>query len=103
MVKDLNLPRFKLEKYFTGDCNTKTNTGEYSCLKVQLVFKRGIYLYNNKCNVMHRLEPLARNWTCDSSLEPSRHKKNSCEGVFCLRAPRARSARKCDFYYIRQL
>ena len=45
MVKDLNLPRFKLEKYFTGDCNTKTNTGEYSCLKVQLVFKREFSYY----------------------------------------------------------
>ena len=27
VVKDLNLPRFKLERYSTDYCNTKTNTG----------------------------------------------------------------------------
>ena len=45
IVNDLNLPRFKLERYSTDYCNTKTNTGEYSCLKVQLVFKREFSYY----------------------------------------------------------
>ena len=27
IVKDLNLPRFKLEKFSTDYCNSKTNTG----------------------------------------------------------------------------
>ena len=39
IVKDLNLPRFKLEQFQTTYCNTITNTGEYSCLKIVLVFK----------------------------------------------------------------
>ena len=29
IVKDLNLPRFKLEEYSTDYCNTVTNTGMY--------------------------------------------------------------------------
>ena len=45
IVKDLNLPRFKLEQFQTTYCNTITNTGEYSCLKVVLVFKREFSYY----------------------------------------------------------
>ena len=45
IVKDLNLPRFKLEQFQTTYCNTITNTGEYSCLKVELIFKREFSYY----------------------------------------------------------
>jgi len=45
VVPDLNLPRFKLERYSTDYCNSITNTGEYSCLKVRLVFKREFSYY----------------------------------------------------------
>ena len=45
IVKDLNLPRFKLEQFQTTYCNTVTNTGAYSCLKVVLVFKREFSYY----------------------------------------------------------
>ena len=45
ITQDLNLPRFKLEQFETSYCNTITNTGEYSCLKVSLVFKREFSYY----------------------------------------------------------
>ncbi|KAK6635676.1 hypothetical protein RUM44_000930 [Polyplax serrata] len=45
VVKNLHLPRFTLEKFFTDYCNSKTNTGEYSCLKVDLLFKREFSYY----------------------------------------------------------
>ncbi|XP_012280463.1 glutamate-gated chloride channel isoform X1 [Orussus abietinus] len=45
VVKNLHLPRFTLEKFFTDYCNSKTNTGEYSCLKVDLFFKREFSYY----------------------------------------------------------
>ena len=60
ITQDLNLPRFKLEQFETSYCNTVTNTGnqirevqgikeiiagEYSCLKVSLVFKREFSYY----------------------------------------------------------
>ncbi|XP_053598891.1 glutamate-gated chloride channel isoform X7 [Microplitis demolitor] len=45
VVKNLHLPRFTLEKYLTDYCNSKTNTGEYSCLKVDLLFKREFSYY----------------------------------------------------------
>ncbi|XP_065211330.1 glutamate-gated chloride channel isoform X1 [Planococcus citri] len=45
VVKNLHLPRFTLEKYRTDYCNSKTNTGEYSCLKVDLLFKREFSYY----------------------------------------------------------
>ncbi|XP_065582925.1 glutamate-gated chloride channel-like isoform X3 [Artemia franciscana] len=43
--KNLHLPRFTLEKFYTDYCNSKTNTGEYSCLKVDLLFKREFSYY----------------------------------------------------------
>ncbi|XP_076342382.1 glutamate-gated chloride channel-like [Tachypleus tridentatus] len=43
--KNIHLPRFTLEKYLTNYCTSKTNTGEYSCLKVDLVFKRQFSYY----------------------------------------------------------
>ncbi|XP_014212496.1 glutamate-gated chloride channel isoform X3 [Copidosoma floridanum] len=45
VVKNLHLPRFTLERFFTDYCNSKTNTGEYSCLKVDLLFKREFSYY----------------------------------------------------------
>lgn len=65
VVKNLHLPRFTLEKFLTDYCNSKTNTGifgkyhyqfqiwfvfiitigEYSCLKVDLLFKRQFSYY----------------------------------------------------------
>lgn len=45
VVKNLHLPRFTLEKFLTDYCNSKTNTGEYSCLKVDLIFKREFSYY----------------------------------------------------------
>lgn len=41
----LHLPRFSLEKFETAYCNSKTNTGEYSCLTVDLLFKREFSYY----------------------------------------------------------
>ena len=40
MTKSLLLPRFTLEKYLTGYCTSRTNTGEYSCLKLDFQFRR---------------------------------------------------------------
>ncbi|XP_015584937.1 glutamate-gated chloride channel isoform X1 [Cephus cinctus] len=45
VVKNLHLPRFTLERFLTDYCNSKTNTGEYSCLKVDLLFKREFSYY----------------------------------------------------------
>ena len=45
VVKNLHLPRFTLEKFDTDYCNSITNTGEYSCLKVGLHFKREFSYY----------------------------------------------------------
>ncbi|XP_049829945.1 glutamate-gated chloride channel-like [Schistocerca gregaria] len=45
VVKNLRLPRFTLEKFVTDYCHARTNTGEYSCLKVELVFKREFRYY----------------------------------------------------------
>ncbi|XP_066599786.1 glutamate-gated chloride channel [Prorops nasuta] len=45
IVKNLHLPRFTLEKFLTDYCNSKTITGAYSCLKVDLLFKREFSYY----------------------------------------------------------
>ncbi|KAL7645031.1 UNVERIFIED_CONTAM: hypothetical protein RMT77_003401 [Armadillidium vulgare] len=45
VTQNLHLPRFTLEKFETKYCNSKTNTGEYSCLKVELMFKREFSYY----------------------------------------------------------
>lgn len=45
IVPDLHLPRFTLEQYISDYCNIKTNTGEYSCLTVDLTFKREFSYY----------------------------------------------------------
>ncbi|KAK8387864.1 hypothetical protein O3P69_020048 [Scylla paramamosain] len=43
--KNLHLPRFTLKEVVPKYCNSKTNTGEYSCLKVNLFFKREFSYY----------------------------------------------------------
>ncbi|XP_076062287.1 glutamate-gated chloride channel-like isoform X2 [Oratosquilla oratoria] len=45
VTKNLHLPRFTLEQFITDYCNSKTNTGEYSCLLVVLIFKREFSYY----------------------------------------------------------
>ncbi|KAH7643267.1 glycine receptor subunit alpha-2-like protein [Dermatophagoides farinae] len=42
---DINLPRFTLKDYTTKYCTSRTNTGEYSCLQVNLLFKREFSYY----------------------------------------------------------
>ena len=41
----LNLPRFTLSTYNVDYCNSKTNTGEYSCILVNLIFRREFSYY----------------------------------------------------------
>ncbi|KAJ6225911.1 hypothetical protein RDWZM_004456 [Blomia tropicalis] len=43
--KDINLPRFTLQEHKTKSCTSRTNTGEYSCLQVNLLFKREFSYY----------------------------------------------------------
>ncbi|KAI9554416.1 hypothetical protein GHT06_019688 [Daphnia sinensis] len=45
VARNMHLPRFILEKFQTDLCNSITNTGEYSCLKVNLLFKREFSYY----------------------------------------------------------
>ncbi|KAH9388852.1 Glycine receptor subunit alpha-3 [Tyrophagus putrescentiae] len=45
VAKDINLPRFTLQDFKTRICTSRTNTGEYSCLKVELLFKREFSYY----------------------------------------------------------
>jgi hypothetical protein len=41
----LNLPRFTLADHNVDYCNSKTNTGEYSCVQVNLIFRREFSYY----------------------------------------------------------
>lgn len=45
IAKPLNLPRFTLETYNTAYCTSRTNTGAYSCLRIDLIFKREFSYY----------------------------------------------------------
>lgn len=45
IAKPLNLPRFTLETYDTAYCTSRTNTGAYSCLRIDLIFKREFSYY----------------------------------------------------------
>lgn len=45
VVPGLHLPRFTLEQYKSAYCDVITNTGKYSCLKVELIFKREFSYY----------------------------------------------------------
>ncbi|KAG9509853.1 Glutamate-gated chloride channel, partial [Fragariocoptes setiger] len=43
--KPLTLPRFTLETFVTAYCTSRTTTGAYSCLRVDLIFKREFSYY----------------------------------------------------------
>lgn len=43
--KDLSLPRFTLETFNTAYCTSRTTTGAYSCLRIDLIFKREFSYY----------------------------------------------------------
>ncbi|XP_046452192.1 glutamate-gated chloride channel-like isoform X1 [Daphnia pulex] len=45
VAKNMHLPRFMLERYEADYCHSVTNTGAYSCLKVNLMFKREFSYY----------------------------------------------------------
>lgn len=45
VVPNIHLPRFDLVQYKSDYCDVFTNTGEYSCLKVELIFKREFSYY----------------------------------------------------------
>lgn len=45
VTKTLSLSRFTLLKYITDYCTSRTNTGEYSCLRVDMLFKREFSYY----------------------------------------------------------
>lgn len=45
VAKNLRLPQFSLESFTTDSCNSKSPTGEYSCLKVDLAFQRKFSYY----------------------------------------------------------
>ena len=45
VTKNLHLPRFTLQRFKTDYCTSKTNTGEYSCLNVALIFRREFSYY----------------------------------------------------------
>ena len=45
VVSNLHLPRFTLQRHSVDYCNSITNTGEYSCIIVELVFRREFSYY----------------------------------------------------------
>lgn len=45
IAKPLNLPRFTLETHDTAYCTSRTTTGAYSCLRIDLIFKREFSYY----------------------------------------------------------
>lgn len=45
IAKPLNLPRFTLESHNTAYCTSRTTTGAYSCLRIDLIFKREFSYY----------------------------------------------------------
>lgn len=45
VASNMHLPRFMLERYEADYCHSVTNTGAYSCLKVNLMFKREFSYY----------------------------------------------------------
>lgn len=45
VTKNLHLPRFTLQRHQVDYCTSRTNTGEYSCIKVDLVFRREFSYY----------------------------------------------------------
>ncbi|KAG8198285.1 hypothetical protein JTE90_021539 [Oedothorax gibbosus] len=45
VTKNLHLPKFTLTAYYTDYCTSKTNTGEYSCIKIDMAFSRNTFYY----------------------------------------------------------
>ncbi|XP_049801112.1 glutamate-gated chloride channel-like [Schistocerca nitens] len=45
IMSNLHLSLFTLEKFLTDYCNTATTTGDYSCLKVELLLRREFNYY----------------------------------------------------------
>lgn len=45
IAKPLNLPRFTLETHDVAYCTSRTTTGAYSCLRIDLIFKREFSYY----------------------------------------------------------
>ncbi|XP_015786433.1 glutamate-gated chloride channel-like isoform X1 [Tetranychus urticae] len=45
VTKQLHLPTFALADYITEYCTSRTNTGEYSCVQVKLIFRREFSYY----------------------------------------------------------
>ncbi|XP_053209129.1 glutamate-gated chloride channel-like [Panonychus citri] len=45
VTKQLHLPTFALSDYITEYCTSRTNTGEYSCVQVKLIFRREFSYY----------------------------------------------------------
>lgn len=45
VTTNLYRPMFQLTQHKTGDCSSRTNTGEYSCAKVDFTFKRSFNYY----------------------------------------------------------
>lgn len=45
VVSNLHLPRFTLQRHSVDYCTSKTNTGEYSCIVVELMFRREFSYY----------------------------------------------------------
>ncbi|KAK4878255.1 hypothetical protein RN001_010761 [Aquatica leii] len=45
VVRNLYLPNFSLQMFSTEHCDSKTNTGTYSCIKIDFLFKRNFFHY----------------------------------------------------------
>ncbi|CAL1267166.1 unnamed protein product [Larinioides sclopetarius] len=43
------LPKFTMDKFYTDYCNSKTNTGEYSCVYLAMEFSRNFFYYFEHC------------------------------------------------------
>ncbi|OXA48193.1 Glutamate-gated chloride channel [Folsomia candida] len=48
LASDLHLPSFALQQFTTDYCDSRTNTGTYSCLRVDLLFARELNRYLSK-------------------------------------------------------
>ncbi|XP_035205260.1 glutamate-gated chloride channel-like, partial [Stegodyphus dumicola] len=45
VTKNLHMSKFTLNSFFTDHCKSRTNTGEYSCLKFDMLFSRNFNYY----------------------------------------------------------
>ncbi|KAF8791317.1 Glutamate-gated chloride channel like protein [Argiope bruennichi] len=44
-----SLPKFTMDSFRTDYCTSKTNTGEYSCLYLEMEFSRNFFYYLERC------------------------------------------------------